>query len=310
MTRLLVTGASGLLGLTVGLQTAARHDVTGLVLSHGLKGVPFQTFSADLAEPGEAVRVIEMVRPQVVIHCAALANLDVCEQHPDTARRVNAEVPGELAELAQKHSFKLVHISTDAVFDGVKGDYSETDEPHPLSVYAETKLAGEQAVLSANPLALVARVNFFGWSLYGQRSLAEWFFNNLSLGKQVNGFTDVFFCPLLVNTLADTLMEMVEKNLYGLYHVLGNQAISKADFGRAIARQFGYDEKLVKPILWREHGLKAPRSSLLTMRIDKLTAALGHTLPGAETEITRFHRQYLDGYPQQIKGYQRDSHAE
>lgn len=306
MTRLLVTGASGLLGLTFCLQKTACHTVTGLVNTHGLKGVPFQTLVADLSQPGEAERVIEAARPEVIIHCAAMANLDVCEQHPLAAQRVNAEVPGELAELAASRGIQMVHISTDAVFDGVRGDYSETDTPHPLSVYAETKLAGEQAVLSADPRALVARVNFFGWSLNGQRSLAEWFYNNLSNGIPVNGFTDVFFCPLLVNTLADTLMEMTDRQLSGLYHVFGSQAVSKADFGRAIARQFGFDEELVKPISWREHGLKAPRSAKLTMRIDKLVSALGHNMPSPAEEIACFQQQFLVGYSRQIASYQLD----
>ena len=95
-----------------------------------------------------------------------------------------------------------MHVSTDAVFDGQAAATTEQDTPNPLSIYARTKLDGERGVAEANPDAIIARVNLYGWSLSGRRSLAEFFFNNLSAGKRVKGFTDVYFCPLLANDLA------------------------------------------------------------------------------------------------------------
>ena len=102
-----------------------------------------------------------------------------------------------------------------------EGAYTEDDEPNPQGVYSQTKLDGERAVLEVNPQAIIARVNFFGWSLTNRRSLGEFFVNNLSEGKNVNGFTDVIFCPMWVNHLSRTLLEMLEKDLHGLYHVVG-----------------------------------------------------------------------------------------
>ena len=128
--------------------------------------------------------------------------------------RTNAELPGRIAEVCAQRGISLIHISTDAVFSGEKsGAYSETDEPSPRSVYARTKLAGEAAVLQAYPQATVARVNFYGWSLSGRRSLAEFFVNNLSRGATVNGFTDVTFCPMFVNHLSAILIKMLSADL-------------------------------------------------------------------------------------------------
>lgn len=133
MTRILVTGASGLLGLNFGLQFYRQHTITGLVNSHTLAGVPFETLAVDLTIAGEIERVLEQVQPELVVHCAALANIDVCEREPALAVRMNTWVPQQLAQRAQRDGFRLVHLSTDAVFDGQKGDYSEEDIPHPLA---------------------------------------------------------------------------------------------------------------------------------------------------------------------------------
>ena len=104
-----------------------------------------------------------------MIHCAALANVDACEADPAQARQLNTEVPGKLAEHVARGGARLLHVSTDAVFDGQRGGYTEEDAPNPLSVYARTKLEGEQARAGRpTPTAIVARVNLFGWSLIGQ----------------------------------------------------------------------------------------------------------------------------------------------
>lgn len=302
MTRILVTGASGLLGLNFSLQHAGRHEITGVVNSQALRNVPFAVRGADLGQPGSGAALLEAVRPEILLHCAAVANLEVAERDPALAQRVNADLPGELAEASRRLGVRMVHLSTDAVFDGTHGPYSEDDEPNPLSAYARSKRAGELAVLTANPQAIVARVNFYGWSLNGRRSLAEFFFNNLSAGKTANGWTDVFFCPLEVNTLGDLLLEMAEKGLEGLYHVVSPECLSKYDFGRAVARAFGFDEGLVLPTRVSESGLNAARSPDLRLSTAKLARDLGRSLPGQDECLARFQRQFQDGYPQRLRG--------
>jgi dTDP-4-dehydrorhamnose reductase len=303
MRRILVTGCSGLLGLNLALQACENHTIIGVVQQHALNGAPFQTVRLDLSLPDELEKLLDTAKPDLVINCAALANLDVCEGNQDLAYRLNAAMPGELAEITAKRDIALVHISTDAVFDGQRGDYREEDQPNPINVYARTKLAGELAVASANPKALIARVNFYGWSLFGKRSLAEWFFNNLSAGNKVNGFTDVLFCPLLVNDLADLLLEMSEKQLCGLYQVVSSEYLSKYQFGRLLAYQFGLDENLIRPASWQAGGLLAVRSSNLTLRTDKLQKVLGKPLPDQASGMRRFQELYVQGFQKRIRSF-------
>jgi len=302
--RILVTGASGLLGLNLSLRMTGIHTIVGVDRSK-LAGTPFELVKADLLEPGACSRLMYKVRPEAIIHTAALANLDACESDPEGAHLLNAEIPGQIAELCAKRGVRMIHISTDAVFDGTKdGVYTEDDVPDPIGVYAQSKLDGERAVLSVSPDAVVARVNFFGWSLSGERALSEFFYNNLSRGNRANGFTDVWFCTMFVGDLADTLVRMLEKGLSGLYHVVGSEALTKYDFGVRIARQFGYDPELVTPIPVEESGLKARRSRNLRLSIHKLSTDLGIDIPGVSTGIEKFYTQFTQGYPQKMRSYQ------
>jgi dTDP-4-dehydrorhamnose reductase len=300
--KLLVTGASGLLGLNLGVQMGQRFDITGVANSHLLAAPPFPLLPADLTQPGAFAALVERVRPDAVIHAAALASLETCEKDPALSRRLNAELPGEVSEACLRHSIPLAHISTDAVFDGLRGGYTESDAPNPQGVYAADKWRGEQAVAAANPAAIIARVAFYGWSLTGRRSLAEFFVTNLAAGKPVNGFADVFFCPLIVDALAEALVEMLAKGLSGTYHVLSRESLSKYQFGQNIARRFGFDPDLINPMSVADSGLAARRSPNLALSVEKLATALGHPMPGQAEMLERYHRQYLEGYPQMIQG--------
>jgi dTDP-4-dehydrorhamnose reductase len=302
MTSFLVTGASGLLGLNFCLAVDGKsHLVTGVDNRNPLRWINFKTIQAELTEPGMIDRLIHQVNPDVILHCAAMANVDDCEKRPADAELVNSRLPGELALNAKKHGVKLIHISTDAVFDGIAGNYVETDTPNPLSVYARTKREGEIAVLDANPDALVARVNFYGWSITGQRSLAEWFAFSMANGEHVKGFTDIRFCPMMVLDLADILLEAAKLDLKGIYHSVGPEIMSKYDFGLAIANQFGFDANLITPDSHLNAGLTAVRSPNLTLSTQKLQDALGHPLPSFKTGLKKFHDQYRHGFPEMLK---------
>ncbi|HVN56307.1 MAG TPA: SDR family oxidoreductase [Anaerolineaceae bacterium] len=301
--RILISGASGLLGLNLAIQASSGHAVTGVVHEHVLKGLPFPVLARDLGKPDAAAALFDEVQPEAVIHCAAMANIDECEAEPERAMRINADLPGWLAGEARRCGVRLIHLSTDAVFDGEKGDYREEDAPNPLGVYARTKLAGERKVLEANPEALVARVNFYGWSLSGKRSLAEQFYYHLAAGRPMQGFTDVYFCPLLVNQLAELLIDLAESRLAGLYHLFSPECMSKYKFGIAIARKFGLDETLIRPTPLTQSGLKAARSPNLRMCSEKINLALSRPLPGQAEGLKGFYQLWAEGYPQRLRDY-------
>jgi dTDP-4-dehydrorhamnose reductase len=304
MARILITGVSGLLGINLAMEALQNHEIVGVDRGK-LKSAPFPVVKANFYDRHVFIPALDSFRPDWVINCAALTNLEECERYPGQAKILNTNLARDLAvDCAERH-IKLIHLSTDAVFDGTKeGKYVEEDEPNPQSIYAQTKLDGERAVQDAYPQAMIARVNFFGWSLSGRRSLAEFFLNNLSEGRNVNGFTDVIFCPMWVTDLSRTLLAMLEKNLHGLYHVVGSQAINKYQFGLEVARRFGLQENLILPLSVEDSDLTAKRSHNLWLSVHKLSTDLGREIPDFSTGLDGFYTQFQQGYPQKIRGYQ------
>ncbi len=281
-----------------------EHEVIGVDRGK-LKSAPFRVLKADILKTDEIHSVLDSTNPDWLINCAALADLEKCEEDPIQARILNTDLPAELATACAKRNIPFVHLSTDSVFDGTKeGMYTEEDEPSPPGVYSETKLEGEHMVQQVNLQAIIARVNFYGWSLGTKRSLGEFFVNNLSEGKNVNGFTDVIFCPMWVNHLSQTLLEMLEKDLHGLYHVVGAQAMSKYQFGVEVARRFGLRSSLIEPQSVERSALTACRSHNLWLSVHKLSTDLGHAVPDFSTGLDGFYTQLQQGYPQKIRSYQ------
>ncbi len=302
--RLVVTGASGLLGLNLSLVAVKQgHAVVGLTHAHPLIGVPFDTRQLDLLEIQTALKTMEALHPDAVIHCAAVANLDAAERAPDLAHKLNGEVPAILAKAADRWRIPFVHISTDAVFDGKKDGYLETDAVNPLSVYARTKLQGETAVRNAYPDALIVRTVFYGWSPSGERSLGEFFLNSLQAGQSIKGFTDTRFCPLYVEDLAETILEMLAAGLNGIYHVVSPESLSKYEFGVRLAQKFGLNAELIQPAVMAEMNPDVPRSKTLLLDPGKTQQILGHDLPSIDAGIERFYQRWQEGYPAQLQDY-------
>lgn len=299
--KFLITGTSGLLGLNLALELSPEHEVIGADRNPLASQQYFETIGVDLLVSDAVPQLLDEVQPDAVIHCAAMANVDICESEPEAAHLVNAWLPGEIAAHTSQRGVQLVYISTDAVFDGVTGGYTEEDTPNPLSTYAQTKLDGESAVISAMPEAVVTRVNLFGWSAVGNRSLAEFFYSNLAAEKPLKGFTDVIFCPVLVNDLAAVFKEIFEKKLSGLYHLVSPVGLSKYAFGVRIAEMFGFDPAAIEPAKVADFGLKAPRSPLLTLDTSKLSQALDQPLPDVFDGLERFYQLHQQGHPEKLQ---------
>lgn len=304
--RVLVTGAAGLLGRVLVEDLAAANDVTALVRTRkiGKPGVREQT--VDLTHKDRLASTFDESRPDLVIHTAAITTLEGCADDPGQAMLMNAEIAGDIAELCARNGSRLIHVSTDAVFDGTAGPYAESDIPNPQSEYAATKLAGEYACLAALPEALVARVNFFGWSLSGTRSLAEFFYNSLSSGKRVRGYTDVHFATLYNRDLVQVLVDAASRGICGVRHVVSSDSMSKFDFGRLVADVFGFDPELVVPSSMESQGSHVRRTHALTLSPQLLASELGGSLPTIRDGIQHMQRDLKSGYVRTLRSEDSD----
>jgi dTDP-4-dehydrorhamnose reductase len=301
---ILVTGASGLLGASVAfLAREQGRKLVGLYHRHPLHMDGVQSLGADLSDPVETRRIFLEVKPSIVVHCAAATNVDWCEEHPEEAHRINVTMPAAIAEMAAQSDTRLIHVSTDSVFDGERGDYTETDTPAPVNVYANTKLQGEREVLRRNPAASIARVSLYGWNAQNKESLAEWILRELTLGNTVPGFSDVHFCPVLANDVAEILFALLDQNLTGVYHIVGSERVSKCEFARRVASTFGFDPRQVVPTLLADAKLKARRPQDTSLNTGKICGALGRPMPDVEAGLRRFARLRENGYVDRIKSH-------
>jgi dTDP-4-dehydrorhamnose reductase len=301
---LVVTGASGLLGASL-MRSAVElgWETLGLCHQHVIRDPAIQIASVDLTDDSATRKLLFDLRPDAIVHCAAATGVDWCEDNPQQAEAINVQASATLAEIASNLHARFLYVSTDAIFGGNKGDYVETDEPAPLNVYARTKLAGEREVLRRHPAAIVARVNIYGWNAQHKESLAEWVLRRLEEGRDVPGFMDVFFTPILVNDLVPVLFAMLQHELAGVYHVAGSERISKFEFARGVATAFGFDPARVTACQVQDMNLRAARPLDISLNTGKIKLALDRSMPDIGSGLDRFRELRDRQYPQQLKSY-------
>lgn len=270
---LLLTGAGGFLG---------RRFLEGLtgswkVVSASRTASGPDSAALDLAEPASIARVFDAVRPAAVVHCGAIADPDEAERDPARARKINVDSVRALARLCGGARSRLVHLSTDLVFDGEKGGYDEDDAPRPLSVYGRGKLESEEAALTLCPGTVILRVSScYGRPLGGRTCFVDHLQASLSAGKTVPGFIDQW----RTSTNADQLPEVVlralaDPGLEGVFHWGGADRASRYETALAFCRAMGFDEKLVVPGSAADKKFLAPRPRDVSLDSSRLAAILG-----------------------------------
>ena len=285
---LLIVGASGFLGANVVLEALADgRDVVAATNTTRMSAPGLRSFTADLTYPGECTKLLNAVRPAWVLNCAALADVDACERKPAQAAKLNEDLPRSLAAACAAYGARLLHVSTDAVFDGKTGRRTEDDPTGPVNEYAASKLAGERAVLDEMPDALVVRTNFVGVSPRPGVGLAGWIASRLELDEPIQGFTNVTFSPLLTNDLARLFFRMMDRGMDGVFHASARDSTTKYDFAVRFARATGFDPSLVKQARLADVKLTAKRPLDTSLSPKRLEKALGEPMPTVDDAIER-----------------------
>ncbi len=273
--KVLVTGGSGLLGSAlVELLARKGHAVVATYHSHEpkpLSGVKW--VKVDISQGYLLEDLAWKERPQAVVHCAAMTDVDRCEVERERAWRTNVEATRSAVRAARAVNAHIVYVSTDYVFDGERGMYREEDLPNPVNFYGLTKLVGEEIVRSSDILYTIVRPS----AIYGlggsKKSFAEYVAEKLSRGEEVPALTDQYVSPTYNRYLAEAIARVLELRPLGTLHVAGERA-SRYDFALAIAELLGAPKDLVKPARtsdMRHRAARRPRdSSLDTSRAREL----------------------------------------
>lgn len=277
--RLLVTGGSGYLGDWVVRLARTGWDVTATYLSHPVEGVGVSWRRLDVRDRSAVAALVAQVHPAVIIHTAAV--------NPGAGRDFRAtNIAGtyHVARAAAEWDARLVHVSTDVVFDGEQGDYVEEDAPSPITTYGRSKARAEEMVERAGAEAIVVRTSLiYGWRPEIDRQTRR-IMDKLAADEPVRLFTDELRCPIWVETLAAALVELAGMDVTGFLHVAGAQALNRYEFGQRLLRFHDVDPASLVPALSRESGLNRPLDC--TLDISRALALLATPLPGIDEVLS------------------------
>lgn len=274
--RVVVIGASGLLGYTLFRGWGARPgwEVRGF----DLRAPDPSVGRLDLLDAQSCRRLIAEYGPDCVVVTASNPHVDYCEAHPEETRRLNVDATIEAAKSASDAGSRFIFFSSDYVFDGRKGAYSEDDAPHPLNEYGRQKLSVERFLSGLGERALTVRISgLFGWELY-PRNFALQVLSRLKDGRAVRAADDQSYNPTYAVSLSEALAGLVEKGSSGLFHLAGPDAVSRAEFSRRVAEAFGFEGVgieacSVRKLLTASSAPRPQRSSLVSVKAAEVLGA-------------------------------------
>ncbi|MGZ7109025.1 MAG: dTDP-4-dehydrorhamnose reductase [Methanobacterium sp.] len=273
-----VTGGSGLLG------SKFTRDYFNYDIIRTFNANPEnKCISLDITDEKDTLNKIRSANPDLVIHSAALTNVDYCEDHRREAFEINVKGTQNIVKACEKVGSKLIYVSTDFVFDGEKGMYEEGDKTNPLGYYALTKLQGEESVQNSVLDYAITRVSvLYGW--HRRSNFVTWVIDELNAGNEINVVTDQYNSPTLADNVAEAIIKIFEKDKEGIYHTSGSERINRFDFAKNIAEVFNLDKGLINPIKSNKFVQKAKRpkdSSLCVEKAEKdLKMKMLNTLEG------------------------------
>lgn len=289
-----------MLGSNIVMMTKSRFHVCASYLNNRVEMSGVRFLKADLTDKSQ-LRPIEQFNPDMIIHCAASVNVDACEDDPAEAYRQNVLASRNVAEAANRTGAYLIYISTDAVFDGRRGNYSESDEPNPINVYGKTKLQAEHEVLTLCPSSSVVRTNIYGWNKTGKFSLAEWMLNKLENNEELPAFKDIIYSPILVNDLIAQLFVLYDKKYSGIIHLAGGECCSKLEFADTLAEVFSLNKNLIKETSIDDVNLRAPRGKNISLDVSRAQDVLNMSLPKIREGLVEMKHLRRRGYVEALK---------
>lgn len=280
------------MGSTLAKYALLEHDVHLTFNNENsfVKDIPCTKI--DLLKDGDQIfELIKNYRPTVVVNTAALSSVDLCETDHKLANLLHVDATKNITNACNEFNSKLIHFSTDAVFDGkFNGKYSEQDEPNPINYYGQTRLDAEKIVLSNSKQNVILRTAvIYGW--HERSRFTNWIIPYLKKGKIVDPFNDQYNTPTFVDDLVKAVLKIIEQDTSGLFHAVGKTCISRYDFAILLADKFGLDKKLIKPVTSDEKKQNAPRPPKTCLDASKLENLINFEFCALEEGISNIFEQ-------------------
>jgi len=289
--RILIAGASGGLGKTLYHALHKRYEVLGTCFLHTQPHL--QTL--DLRDAEATQKLLTEFKPDLLINTVAWTDVDGCERDLRQAFALNLETALSIRLALENQNCKLIHISTNDIFSGSEGPFTEDDRPDPVNIYARTKYMAEQ-LFADLPTALILRFTFLSWWTSGKTSFSRWLVQSLLQGQSVKLFKDQYNAPLYVGTLVEWLEQLW--HLQGVYH-LGSERRSRLETGLALAQAFNLNTDLIEAVSVHDSHLYAPRPLDVSLSAEKLRLETGLSA-SFNTEIAKLAAALPDDLKEQI----------
>lgn len=253
MKRVLVCGSNGLLGQSLARLLDSDDEYEVLHSSHhrsfAQEDILIDYTQLDISNRSDVKSLVTSFRPDVILNAAAMTNVDACERERETAWKMNVTAVENLTEVCRRIDAKLVHVSTDYVFDGKNGNYSEEDRVNPVNYYGKTKLAGENIILTSGIRSAILRtILVYGSGVNVKNNFALWVINSLHEKRSIRCAYDQISNPTHVSDLAMALKLTVDHHAEGIYHIAGAEKVSRYDFALRAAEIFGYDPSMISRV--------------------------------------------------------------
>lgn len=289
MKNILIIGANGFTGRQIinDLCQKKQYNVTGCSLHLDILPDNINTYrfiEADIRDEAAVIDIFKEVQPAVVINCSALSVPDYCETHHEEADLINITAVEQLARLCEKQHSRLIHLSTDFVFDGKIDEnsgqlYTEEDLPAPVNYYGYTKWKGEQKVAELCSNYAIVRVEIvYGKALPGQHgNIVQLVMNRLKAGQEIRVVSDQWRTPTYVGDVSDGVQRLIENTTNGIFHICGDECMTIADIAYQVADCMKLDRSLIHPATTKEMQEATPRPRFSGMSIAKARAVLKYS---------------------------------
>jgi dTDP-4-dehydrorhamnose reductase len=297
---LLIIGSTGLVGSKLAAMAAA-HGFEAYNTQNARKSSLPNSLQLDITDRDATLGLVREIKPRVIINTAALHNVDYCETHRDEAEKVNVGGARNLVEASRKNASRLIHLSTDYVFDGISGHYTESDTPHPLHYYAQTKLEAEKVVSTLLEYAIARPSVIYGWnpleangtpSSSGKTvNFAMFVLDKLKKNETVKAVSDQYSSPTFADNLAEALLRLARCSENGVFHTAGKSCVSRYEFALRMAEVFGYPTISIQSVLTSQFKQLAERPKNSCLQVERAEKTLGMRFLTAEEGIREMKKQ-------------------
>lgn len=277
--KILIVGSNGMLGkdIVYVLSKKKEFELFGVNRRTDYNLDYSHSFICDITNMEEVNKLLEYINPNIIINCAANVSVDDCEKNKEKTYLLHVQATKNLANF-KPDTTKFIYISTDSVFDGLDGNYNESEKTNPLNYYARTKLQGEKEALNCNKNTLILRTNIYGFHDKEANSFVEWALNSLNNNITIGGFKDVLFNPVYTKQLARVIYELISTNYCGILNVASNQYISKYDFLIKLSKKLKLNSNLINEVSIEDMNFNAKRPKNTTLSINELKKILKYEI--------------------------------